>query len=95
MFFAFFPSFSSPNFSFIIFLKSWGVHTTLCKILDTLDEKPQRNGLSKLGTLKCECPQLLYSAMMIHHHYPIDDDAGDDDDHHDDHDDDDYDVKKS
>ena len=49
-------------FKFFI-LDSWGVHTTLRTILDTLGEKPHRNDLSKLGTLKYECPQLLHSAL--------------------------------
>ena len=63
MFFALFPSFYSSNISFLLFLDSWGVYATLHKILDTLDEKPQRNNLSKLGTLKYEFPQLRHSAM--------------------------------
>ena len=63
-FFAFYTSSSSPNFSFFIFLYSWGVCTFLRKILDTLDEKSQRNNLSKLGTLKYEFPQLWHSALL-------------------------------
>ena len=59
----FFSFFSSPNLIFLIFLYSWRVHTTLRKILDTLDDKPQRNNLSKLGTLKYEFPQLRHSAL--------------------------------
>ena len=55
------------NFIFRLFLNSWGVHTTLRKILDTLDEKPQGNNLSKLGTLKYEFPQLWHSAMFESH----------------------------
>ena len=62
-FFAFFPLFPLQIFLLLLFLDSWGVYATLRKILDTLDEKPQRNNLSKLGTLKCECPQLWHSAM--------------------------------
>ena len=59
----FFSFFSCPNLIFLIFLYSWRVHTTLRKILDTLDDKPQRNNLSKLGTLKYEFPQLRHSAL--------------------------------
>ena len=59
----FFSFFSSLNLIFSIFLYSWRVHTTLRKNLDTLDDKPQRNNLSKLGTLKYEFPQLRHSAM--------------------------------
>ena len=58
-----FSPFFLSKFLFIFSLYSWGVCTTLRKILDTLDEKPQRNNLSKLGTLKYECPQLWHSAM--------------------------------
>ena len=65
MFFAFFAFFSSPNFYLFFSLYSWGVCTTLRKILDTLDEKPQRNNLSKLGTLKYEFPQLWHSALGL------------------------------
>ena len=57
--------FSSPNLIFLIFLYSWRVHTTLRKILDTMDDKPQRNNLSKLGTLKYEFPQLRHSALRF------------------------------
>ena len=64
MFFAFSPLFPLHIFLFLIFLDSWGVYATLHKILDALDEKPQRNNLSKLGTLKYECPQLWHSAMF-------------------------------
>ena len=61
----FFSFFSCPNLIFLIFLYSWRVHTTLRKILDTLDDKPQRNNLSKLGTLKYEFPQLRHSALVL------------------------------
>ena len=80
MFFAFFVSFSSPNVSFFLFIYSQGVCTTLRKILDILDEKQQRNNLSKLGTLKYEFPQHLHSALacislsfIIFSHYSSDD----------------------
>ena len=59
----FFPLFPLQIFLLLLFLDSWGVYATLRKILDTLDDKPQRNNLSKLGTLKYECPQLWHSAM--------------------------------
>ena len=65
-FFAFFSSFSSPIF-FFFFLDSSGVHTTLRKIWDTLNEKPQRNYWSKFGSLKYKGPQLWHSAMVPHH----------------------------
>ena len=55
------------NFIFRLFLNSWGVHTALRKILDTLDEKPQGNNLSKLGNLKYKFPQLWHSAMFESH----------------------------
>ena len=44
-------------------LDIWGIHAAIRKILDTLDEKPQRNNLSKFGTLKYEFPQLRHSAL--------------------------------
>ena len=49
-----------PNFNLFVFLDYWGVHTT---ILDTTVEKPQRNNLLKLGTLKYKCPQLWPCAL--------------------------------
>ena len=65
MFFAFFTYSSPSNVFFLIFLDSWVVCATLRKILVTLDEKPQRNNLSKLGTLEYECPQLWHSALCF------------------------------
>ena len=69
----FLPLFPLQIFLFLIFIYSWGVCTTLRKILDILDENQQRNNLSKLGTLKHKFPQLLHSALggAYNDSYPV------------------------
>ena len=47
----FYKKIQIPIFNICNYLGKWGVEGAMCKILELLDQHPQRNNLSKLATV--------------------------------------------